>query len=270
MPDDGEPPDLSVHPAASSPPGRWTADPTGRFPQRFWDGVAWTDQVALVDGTPALDPTPAGDHPAPGIAAAPPAPDTTGQAGAGASPSASPSAWASRVRPGWFVLALAGLGVAALSVFTLDWLAGDTVGEGVVEECVGEVIAGTIDSVDGCDFAPTEHLVLTRADLANSLDEAAADPDSVDTFSPFTDAWIQWGAIAGLIAVATALMLALLGIIPWVVPAAAALAGAGLQTVAILEFANALDWEFEPFALGFYAGIGGFLAAAAGARLSPP
>ncbi len=40
-------------PALNAPPA-WLADPTGRHDHRFWDGSAWTDQVADA-GVPAID-----------------------------------------------------------------------------------------------------------------------------------------------------------------------------------------------------------------------
>ena len=38
--------------------GQWYADPTGRFPQRWWDGTAWTQQVVIDSGQQTTDPTP--------------------------------------------------------------------------------------------------------------------------------------------------------------------------------------------------------------------
>jgi uncharacterized protein DUF2510 len=37
------------------PAASWQADPTGRFPQRWWDGARWTDRVAN-GSTQAVDP----------------------------------------------------------------------------------------------------------------------------------------------------------------------------------------------------------------------
>lgn len=36
--------------------GRWYADPTGRFAQRWWDGGRWTAEVVLVGGQRSTDP----------------------------------------------------------------------------------------------------------------------------------------------------------------------------------------------------------------------
>lgn len=38
------------------PAGRWYADPTGRFAQRWWTGSAWTDEVILPSGQQTTDP----------------------------------------------------------------------------------------------------------------------------------------------------------------------------------------------------------------------
>lgn len=38
------------------PTGRWYADPTGRFAQRWWTGSAWTDEVVLPSGQQTTDP----------------------------------------------------------------------------------------------------------------------------------------------------------------------------------------------------------------------
>ncbi len=47
-------------------PARWASDPWGRYAQRYWDGVRWTDHVASpAGGRGLIDPTPAG----PGLAA---------------------------------------------------------------------------------------------------------------------------------------------------------------------------------------------------------
>jgi hypothetical protein len=37
------------------PAASWQADPTGRFPQRWWDGARWPDRVAN-GSTQAVDP----------------------------------------------------------------------------------------------------------------------------------------------------------------------------------------------------------------------
>lgn len=42
-------------PAAAAPAGGWHPDPTGRHQQRWWDGSAWTDQVAD-NGAVSTDP----------------------------------------------------------------------------------------------------------------------------------------------------------------------------------------------------------------------
>ena len=41
--------------AAAAPAGGWHPDPTGRHQQRWWDGSAWTDQVAD-NGAVSTDP----------------------------------------------------------------------------------------------------------------------------------------------------------------------------------------------------------------------
>lgn len=56
----------------ATPPG-WHPDPSGRHQHRFWDGNAWTDEVAD-DGRPGIDPLPPvvpGVVPTPGPVAAP-------------------------------------------------------------------------------------------------------------------------------------------------------------------------------------------------------
>lgn len=44
-----------VAPAAPGPPAGWHPDPAGRHEYRYWDGVAWTDQVSDA-GVVAADP----------------------------------------------------------------------------------------------------------------------------------------------------------------------------------------------------------------------
>jgi len=44
-----------VAPAAPGPPAGWHPDPAGRHEYRYWDGVAWTDQVSDA-GAVASDP----------------------------------------------------------------------------------------------------------------------------------------------------------------------------------------------------------------------
>lgn len=39
-------------------PGRWYADPTGRYAQRWWTGTDWSDEVVLASGQQTTDPTP--------------------------------------------------------------------------------------------------------------------------------------------------------------------------------------------------------------------
>jgi hypothetical protein len=39
-------PQFTPHPAMGTPPASWQADPTGRYPHRWWDGSRWTDRVA--------------------------------------------------------------------------------------------------------------------------------------------------------------------------------------------------------------------------------
>lgn len=33
----------------------WAPDPTGRYPQRYWDGLRWTQHVTTDDGTAETD-----------------------------------------------------------------------------------------------------------------------------------------------------------------------------------------------------------------------
>lgn len=47
-----------VGPAPIGPSGRWFADPTGRFAQRWWDGSRWTADVVLANGQQSADPAP--------------------------------------------------------------------------------------------------------------------------------------------------------------------------------------------------------------------
>ncbi|MFF5289941.1 DUF2510 domain-containing protein [Paractinoplanes globisporus] len=53
----GGTPYVAAHPpvAAGPPPASWQADPTGRYPHRWWDGVRWTDRVAN-GGVQTIDP----------------------------------------------------------------------------------------------------------------------------------------------------------------------------------------------------------------------
>ena len=46
---------VPVAPAAPGPPAGWHPDPVGRHEYRYWDGVAWTDQVSDA-GVVASDP----------------------------------------------------------------------------------------------------------------------------------------------------------------------------------------------------------------------
>lgn len=39
-------PQYTPQPAMGMPPASWQADPTGRYPHRWWDGSRWTDRVA--------------------------------------------------------------------------------------------------------------------------------------------------------------------------------------------------------------------------------
>lgn len=41
-------------PPATGGPG-WAADPTGRFAQRYWDGLRWTEHVTDRAGTASTD-----------------------------------------------------------------------------------------------------------------------------------------------------------------------------------------------------------------------
>jgi len=41
-------------PACPSGPS-WAADPTGRFAQRYWDGLRWTEHVIASDETTSTD-----------------------------------------------------------------------------------------------------------------------------------------------------------------------------------------------------------------------
>lgn len=47
----------SMPPPVSTVPAQWAADPGGGHQWRWWDGVAWTDQVAD-DGVASTDPLP--------------------------------------------------------------------------------------------------------------------------------------------------------------------------------------------------------------------
>jgi hypothetical protein len=41
----GQPPSFGAQPVMGMPPASWQADPTGRYPHRWWDGSRWTDRV---------------------------------------------------------------------------------------------------------------------------------------------------------------------------------------------------------------------------------
>lgn len=57
---------MTVGPAtAGIGPGRWYADPTGRFAQRWWDGGRWTAEVILANGQQSADPAPLPQPPPP-------------------------------------------------------------------------------------------------------------------------------------------------------------------------------------------------------------
>ncbi|MEZ5143138.1 MAG: DUF2510 domain-containing protein [Acidimicrobiales bacterium] len=47
----------TMPPPVSVVPAQWATDPSGRHQWRWWDGVAWTDQVAD-DGLASVDPLP--------------------------------------------------------------------------------------------------------------------------------------------------------------------------------------------------------------------
>ncbi len=55
----------TIPPTGSGPgvTGRWYADPTGRFAQRWWDGATWTADVVLAGGQQTADPAPLPDPP---------------------------------------------------------------------------------------------------------------------------------------------------------------------------------------------------------------
>ncbi len=54
-----------VGPRPLSAAGRWYADPTGRFAQRWWDGGRWTADVVLANGQQSADPASLPDPPPP-------------------------------------------------------------------------------------------------------------------------------------------------------------------------------------------------------------
>lgn len=56
------PPTTTVR-SQPSGPGRWYADPTARYAQRWWDGSAWTAEVVLGNGQHTADPAPLPDPP---------------------------------------------------------------------------------------------------------------------------------------------------------------------------------------------------------------
>lgn len=72
-------PAADPHPPAtwrdgSRPPAAegWYTDPAGRHPLRWWDGVAWTEEVRTRSGTLRRSPLPPGcDAPPPASALAP-------------------------------------------------------------------------------------------------------------------------------------------------------------------------------------------------------
>lgn len=96
----------------------WYPDPTGRFPQRYFDGRSWTGQVVGANGMSTSDPVsdvtglvaPSGPATAPTPRSAPP---TTGEE------AAQPVAR----RVSWYGLAVAAAGAAlvTLSVTSLSW-----------------------------------------------------------------------------------------------------------------------------------------------------
>jgi hypothetical protein len=58
--------------SGSGTPAGWLADPTRRHEVRYWNGTAWTDDVAD-NGVATKDPIAPGEQTAPAVSAAPPA-----------------------------------------------------------------------------------------------------------------------------------------------------------------------------------------------------
>jgi hypothetical protein len=110
----------------------WFPDPTGRFAQRWYDGVAWTDNVVGANGSVVADPLPQGGAPYP---PPPPMPRAAPPAQQGV-PQYSPapgwqargpqSSGRARYAPGiGLPVGLAGLVCAVLSLFVLNWAKAD-------------------------------------------------------------------------------------------------------------------------------------------------
>ncbi len=134
----------------------WYADPTGRFPARYFDGTDWTDQVQGADGQVSTDaverrstglpaPGPAGGSGPGGYAAAPAwgSPQPASAGGWGGPAPAQGGGWSPGPGPAHagpttlerssgtigLVIAAIGWALAALSLFALDWVDGGTRGD---------------------------------------------------------------------------------------------------------------------------------------------
>ncbi len=100
--------------------GAWYSDPSGRYAQRWHDGVTWTPSVADSSGQVLHDDGPTTASPIPSMA---PASYTTPTTAAPGPPVYGAPATVDR-RGRWLaglVLAVAGAAVLALSLFVLNW-----------------------------------------------------------------------------------------------------------------------------------------------------
>ncbi len=174
---------MSGHQNAGGQMAGWFPDPAGRHQYRYWNGTAWTDNVAD-NGVPGTDPL---DAPAAAVvsspaAGVPPAASGTGGPPGGPAPGAGPSS-----KPVLLVAlaVVAVVAIVAVVILVVRRESGDAQGLGTFD---GEV--SDDDVVFGRRFSvPEDSVIILRADPDASFDVTlgivTTDYDLADRYGEF-------------------------------------------------------------------------------------
>lgn len=186
---------------SDSTPAGWQPDPTGRHGHRYWDGTAWTDNVADagVSGTDPFTPTAAPDATVadtPTVSTAPPpAPDAT--AARSTTPAAPVGNGGGRSKKG---LMIGGglLALIAIAVGVLLLSGGDDNDDEVRTDLIGALTNPSLGDLSRADAACVADEVMgdIELDVLTEIDYTSNDvPDAVQI--ALIDAYEACGVVAG-------------------------------------------------------------------------
>jgi hypothetical protein len=206
--------------------GWWAQDPTGRFPQRWWDGSRWSEKVRLDHGVEAIDPAEIGAKPPPGAVHVAPSQQTSVFTADPLTPTPSPSLhriWRPAASPLTFAALGAGFLLLAIGLFGLRWIDTTTDDPEASFECTGAAISGEPDP--SCDDPEQVAFTMSLPELRETFDEIQDVTGERSGFSAVSKWYLDGGNGLMLGVLVVLALLCAVRVLPWVAVAAGAVVG---------------------------------------------